>query len=84
MDFVCFRLKMVHKKTEYRLQFQLLAKDLRKQIWQDNIQFRYILDTFNHFINCHAIEGAEQSLFYMMPAGREASQKSPQGEAVTF
>lgn len=32
--------KMVHKKTEYRLQFQLLAKDLRKQIWQDNIQFR--------------------------------------------
>jgi len=70
---------MVHKKTEYRLQFQLLAKDLRKQIWQDNIQFRYILGTFKHFINCHAIEGTERSLFYMMPAGREASQKSLQG-----
>lgn len=31
---------MVHKKTEYRLQFHLLPNDLRKQIWQDNIQFR--------------------------------------------
>ncbi|XP_021923652.1 uncharacterized protein LOC110831688 isoform X2 [Zootermopsis nevadensis] len=31
---------MVHNKTEYRLQFHLLAKDLRKQIWQENIKFR--------------------------------------------
>ena len=54
---------MVHKKTEYRLQFQLLANDLRKQIWQDNIQFRYILGNFKHFINCHEIEGTEQSCF---------------------
>ncbi|PSN43160.1 hypothetical protein C0J52_09904 [Blattella germanica] len=31
---------MVHKKSEYRLQFHLLEKDLRKKIWQDNIKFR--------------------------------------------
>ncbi|XP_063221917.1 uncharacterized protein LOC134530725 [Bacillus rossius redtenbacheri] len=31
---------MVHKKSEYRLQFHLLANDLRKQIWLDNLKFR--------------------------------------------
>ncbi|KAJ9599052.1 hypothetical protein L9F63_010509 [Diploptera punctata] len=31
---------MVHKKSEYRLQFHLLGKDLRTKIWQDNIIFR--------------------------------------------
>ncbi|XP_067012387.2 uncharacterized protein [Anabrus simplex] len=31
---------MVHKKSEYRLQFHLLPKELRKQIWQDNVKFR--------------------------------------------
>lgn len=31
---------MVHKKSEYRLQFHSLSQDLRKRIWQDNIKFR--------------------------------------------
>lgn len=31
---------MVHKKSEYRLQYNLLPKELRKQIWQDNITLR--------------------------------------------
>ncbi|GLH11198.1 Uncharacterized protein GBIM_16028 [Gryllus bimaculatus] len=31
---------MVHKKSEYRLQFHSLTQDLRKQIWQENIRFR--------------------------------------------
>jgi len=61
---------MVHKKTEYRLQFQLLAKDLRKQIWQDNIQFRYILGTFKYFINCH--ENRTKSV--LRDAGRQGGK----------
>jgi hypothetical protein len=48
---------MVHKKTEYRLQFHLLAKDLRKQIWQENIKARYILDTSTFYILSYIIEG---------------------------
>jgi len=31
---------MLHKKSEYRLQYNKLNEDLRRQIWQDNITLR--------------------------------------------
>ncbi|XP_046658801.1 uncharacterized protein LOC124353044 isoform X1 [Homalodisca vitripennis] len=31
---------MLHKKSEYRIQYSKLNKDLRRQIWQDNIALR--------------------------------------------
>jgi hypothetical protein len=51
---------MVHKKTEYRLQFHLLANDLRKQIWQENTNARYILDTSMFYILSYIIENKSQ------------------------
>lgn len=38
---------MVHKKSEYRLQYHLLPKELRKQIWQDNISLRLSRKSLN-------------------------------------
>lgn len=38
---------MVHKKSEYKLQYHHLTKDLRKEIWQQNIKFRELHRSLN-------------------------------------
>lgn len=35
-----FKSKMVHKKSEYRLQFHRLSDDVRAEIWRNNFLFR--------------------------------------------
>ncbi|XP_049811682.1 uncharacterized protein LOC126259166 isoform X1 [Schistocerca nitens] len=53
---------MVHKKSEYRLQFHVLPNDLRKQIWQENLRFRELRRAVNqadHFWSYQLVETSD-------------------------